>query len=329
MIRLQLSAALCTLCACTGVDFARHPPAADSPQESLNDTRLRSGRGDSGRVELADVEDAGLRVPQVSTPPHFVVEEYWGDGGFAAQACLVGESVDAGLDAASDGDLLGTDSLSASDYDCDGVADQCPVSGDCSTSSLVASYLFEESGHDVSVHGNHVGEHNGVTYSPGVIGRGLTVNAGSTVLVPRSESFDFERELTVEVWVKLRSMPPGGGRAGLFDDDGRYGLFVLSSGEVSCVRTGAGACVGGAVAADEWTHVACVYDGRWLRVWQDGLVVAQVEAAVNTALPPGAAALVVGGNAPSGDRLDGTLDGLRIWNVARSPTQISRSVQTR
>jgi hypothetical protein len=106
---------------------------------------------------------------------------------------------------------------------------------------------------------------------------------------------------------------------GIFDNNGQYGFFLQPAG-VSCSMT-IGVATTIAPVLGEWTHVACSYDGATATLYVDGYVAAT---AMGTG-PLGAGnadGSAIGGNSPTGDTLVGKLDQMRVWNVARTPTQI-------
>lgn len=279
------------------------------------------GGGAGGGGAGGEIEDGG---PDIDPPPDEPTP-YWVDGGFASGECSGAlATLDAGAVDAGD---AGTLAFELADRDCDGLADSCRVDGDCASGNLIVHYLFEQSLRDATPYGNDAANVSNVSYGPGVVGEALVLGPSSVASLPRSESLAFDEVMTVELWVQPSALPPSGGRAGLLDDDGRYGLFLTALGELRCVSGGT-SLTGGQLSVDEWAHVACVLDASTLTLWQDGYVRAQVPRSGNLTTP-GPYPLVIGGNSPSGDRFDGLLDNLRIWREARTPSQLSRAAQTR
>lgn len=277
--------------------------------------------GTSGEGGTGAVEDAGTDGDTPPEPP----APYWVDGGFASGECTGAlPRVDAGAGDAGD---AGSSAFAPVDDDCDGRPDSCRVAGDCASPALIVHYLFEQSLRDATPYGNDTTDVSDVGYEPGVVGDALVLGASSVATLPRSESLEFVDAVTVELWAQPRALPSGSGRAGLLDDDGRYGLFLNSLGQLRCVA-GSATVTGGELTVDHWSHVACVLDASTLTLWQDGHVRAQVTRAGNLTTP-GQHPVTIGGNSPSGDRFVGLLDNLRIWREARSPSQLSRAAQTR
>ncbi len=201
---------------------------------------------------------------------------------------------------------------------------------DAKDTSLVGCYRFESStqpGRDDSQYGNHATS-TGATLVLGRDANAINLGALSRVLVAESPSLDVPH-LTIEMWVHLGAVPTGT-RAGLLDNDGQYGFFVQKSGALSCsVDTSMGtgtAQTTASVALLVWTHVACTYDGTRVKIYIDAIE--QASAPLTGALyTSGTTASSIGANNPTGDNLVGQLDDLRIWNVARTASQICESAQ--
>lgn len=194
--------------------------------------------------------------------------------------------------------------------------------------SLIACYrfesnLFESQPHDESAHGNN-GLATGLTLVLGHDGHGSAMDStpASDVRVPDSASLDPSTAVTLEAWIRPRTVPATG-RAGIVDNDGQYGMFLAAGGAVQCM-TGSGNLIGPSVVVGRWTHVACTYDGAAVRLYQDGYVSATSPATgpLTTDRTDG---LAIGHNSPAGDPFDGAIDDLRIWSVARSDADLCRA----
>ena len=57
---------------------------------------------------------------------------------------------------------------------------------------------------------------------------GLTLQANSLVAVPDSATLS-PPTVTVEAFVRPTSLPTGGARMGLFDNENSYGLFLINN----------------------------------------------------------------------------------------------------
>jgi hypothetical protein len=195
-------------------------------------------------------------------------------------------------------------------------------------STLVACYDFEDAddplldGSAYANDGNDVHDVKPVAGPPGR-GQALAFDTLSVAAVPDDPSLNLRSAATLELWVRATTLPPAGGRAGLLDNNGQYGLFLAPDGTVRC-SMGATVPIGLHVVPGVWTHIACTYDGQTMRMYQDG--VAGTSAATTVTMTDGSAdGMRVGQNSPSGDVLDGAIDGVRIFSVGRSAAQICRA----
>ncbi len=189
---------------------------------------------------------------------------------------------------------------------------------------LIACFSFENPAtpvDDESKYGND-GTALGVVSVAGPPGHGHAMGflPGSVASVPDDASLDCTTAITLELWVRPHTLPASGGRAGLLDNNGQYGLFLAPDGTVRCSMSSTVAS-GPIVAVDTWSHIACRYDGQTVRMYQDGVQRAMVSTSVtlSTGSDDG---MRLGMNSPSGDVLDGAIDDVRMWRVARTPEQI-------
>lgn len=111
--------------------------------------------------------------------------------------------------------------------------------------------------------------------------------------------------------------------------DNGYAIRVGAGGRVN-VLLGSGSwheatSPAGALVLDQWQHVAATYDGATIRVYVDGVQVAQAAGAF--ALAPSTARLVAGGSQNNPSRtFPGGIDEVRVWNVARSAAEIQATM---
>jgi len=220
------------------------------------------------------------------------------------------------FDSAATPDAVAPDarSLDAIPAQLDALDSFCP-----STLDLVGCYRFENNGDDGSL-SNADAQLTAVSWDYGVDGQAVVTDAASVILVPEHIGLDVPA-LTVELWVRATAFPVNSDRAGLVDDDGQYGLFVYAGGEIRC------SCAGQAVSYQSlepnvWTHLACTYDpiaGLLLYIDGDEEASAPANGMPSTS---GTTGLSIGGNNPSGDPFTGAIDNVRIWNRARSASEI-------
>ena len=172
---------------------------------------------------------------------------------------------------------------------------------------------------------DHSGRANPVTitemsFASGKDGEGANfqVDKASSLTMPSAEHWNVT-EYTAELWFNVRSIPLGTERMGLVDSNGRWGLFLYANGEVRCSRNGTTAYWFGA-STNTWTHVACVLANDTLSIFINGRKQMSTSGVVNPL--PNMEINALGGDAPSGDVVDGILDSVRIWNKPRTDKEI-------
>jgi hypothetical protein len=158
-----------------------------------------------------------------------------------------------------------------------------------------------------------------LTYAPGVRGQGAVFTPPSDAIFFPNASLWNVASVTVEAWVRPHSLPGPGARTGVLDSDGRFGLFVYAPGTIDCLVQTVH-LVGPVLATDQWAYVACTYDGATVTLYVGGKphASAPLPAAGSSEGTTG-----IGQNSPSGDPLDGEVDELRVFSVARTAAQIA------
>ncbi len=157
----------------------------------------------------------------------------------------------------------------------------------------------------------------------------VNLNGSGFLFVPgQNNAFAFEgrTSFTLEAWVRPTS------RAWMDvisrHTGGVYGNFILSLnnlGQVSVWREHApwtwvvDTSNNGALALNAWSHIAATYDGSRIRIYVNGQL--RNETLDETAVGAGFTPTRVGARG-DGSNFFGDLDELRIWNVARSETEL-------
>jgi hypothetical protein len=199
----------------------------------------------------------------------------------------------------------------------------------CGEANLVACYEFED-GAGATVARDGTANRNDLTLtvdteSPtGHTGGALLGAAGGLAHIPHNATFDVA-ELTIEAWINPSSLPATpGSRAGVLDEDGQYGLFIYQPGTLTCfVGGGALSSAQNTITTGAWQHVACTYDLTTIRLYYNGVEIANTPNTnpIFTNQPNG---MCVSSNSPNNDNFLGLVDEVRLFGAARSPGDLCR-----
>lgn len=134
-------------------------------------------------------------------------------------------------------------------------------------------------------------------------------------------------DLTIEFWMKPPSVGEWHilGKRGTCSDACQSCNYFVYGSVGSSLIFNSGACATNAtgVAADRWTHVAVVADSSGTRIYTNGNLAGEGLCTISGA---NTAAFWIGGVTDCAARFQGDLDDVRLWNVARSPTQIQQNL---
>jgi hypothetical protein len=218
-------------------------------------------------------------------------------------------------------------------YDAGSTAASAPVTasvtGTTGASGLVAAYGFEEGtgavATDASGSANH-GIISAATWTTGGrYGKGLSFGPNALVTIGDSGSLHLASGLTLEAWVYPTAL--SGWMNLIYKDDGNSGVsYVLqgSSGANPVPSFGLSASPANlrapsALPLNAWSHVAGTYDGVTMRLYVNGVEVANQAQTGALALATGP--LTIGGNA-GGENWTGLIDEVRIYSRALSASEI-------
>jgi hypothetical protein len=191
---------------------------------------------------------------------------------------------------------------------------------------LAACFRFEGSTRDESSNNLSVATARSLLYEDGLDGRALSVAPGSRLQIGNTTALDAAR-LTVEAWLKPRTLPTGTARAGIIDYERQYSLWVLPDGAVLCSVRGPGDLMASLnLTPGVWAAVACVLDANTLTIYLNGLPQAS-RMATTVGMPVGSGGMAIGSNVvsverPNLDSFDGLIDNLRIWRRDRTAAEV-------
>ena len=201
----------------------------------------------------------------------------------------------------------------------------------------VLLYLFDEEVDDEAADLSEFENHGEITDAEwtedGKIGGALVFDGVSSLIeVPHHDSLSPGGDaLTVEAWFKPTTFPGGHppiARKGSVAESG-WG-FDTPGGKIRgfvYTAPGAAAVAEGTtqMTLDTWHHVAMVYDGEAVFVYLDGELDGEV--ARSGDINENGASVWIGKKANENIWLDGTMDELRILNIAISQEQIQEDME--
>ena len=157
----------------------------------------------------------------------------------------------------------------------------------------------------------------------------LTRNNQSYVSIPHNDSLIINGPMTMEFWIKLKSPLPNDFQVildkGNISTSQYYVIHEARNGNNQIkYRFGNGherTFNRPASIIGEWTHMAFVWDGSNMIFYENGELIAFETFPVT--FSPNTMPLTFGRMSAGGAYLDGFLDNVRIWNVARSAEEIN------
>ena len=218
-----------------------------------------------------------------------------------------------------------------------GTAGKCKPLATTAPDNQVLWLAGDGDANDSSGNGNNGILENGAAFQVGKVGQGFRFDSfapgtSAQITVPDNANQNGGSNLTVEAWINPISLPHGGTILQK-RTSGNSGGYVLEATQ----PTGGGQpnglqfviMIGGVyqtlnpaniVTTNAWQHVAATYDGAFMRIYVNGVEVAnrpQTGAIDNVAAP-----ILIGRNAVAGIGFQGGIDEIGLYNRALSATEI-------
>jgi uncharacterized repeat protein (TIGR01451 family) len=201
---------------------------------------------------------------------------------------------------------------------------------------LVAAYGFEEptgtTVADSSIYGNNGSLGSATRTTSGKYGAALSFNGSNArVTVPDAASLRLAGAMTLEAWVNPSAI------ANRWQDvvyKGNDNYYLMATSTNSSRPVGGGIVSGTTteaiapttLAVNTWSHLAVTFDGSTIRLYVNGT---QVSSATRTGtLASSNNPLQIGGDGIFGQYFSGRIDEVRVYNVARTPSQIQADMNT-
>jgi archaellum component FlaG (FlaF/FlaG flagellin family) len=152
------------------------------------------------------------------------------------------------------------------------------------------------------------------------------------VIVPANAAFNSANSITCEAWINATQWKAQIYQGTIVGKDGSntsgYALRCGANGKLSFVIGGPGgwteATCGSVMQANVWTHVAGVFDNGSIKIYINGNLVGTNTATTITASTSG---LLIGESPGFAGRVfNGYIDEVRVWNTARSQSDIAANI---
>ncbi len=200
---------------------------------------------------------------------------------------------------------------------------------------LVAAYNFDSVTDSLVVDGSgngNTGIVNGPILALGRNGNGLKFDGiNDLVSIRNSTALALTKNFTIEAWVK----PAAISRSSIIFKEqvggSVYNLYAFEDADLAAASFNDGTLdntvsTNSAIAINKWTYMAVTYDGASLKIYRNGFAVASLK--TTKAVKTSNGLLQIGGNKIWGDYFNGLIDDVRIYNTARTQTQIQSDAKT-
>ncbi len=181
---------------------------------------------------------------------------------------------------------------------------------------LVAAYSFDEGAGNVAQDGsssNNDGKVRNANWTAaGRLGGALVFNGTNALVnIPSTASLRPTSAVTLEAWVKPTAVNAQW-RDVIYKGNDDYYLEATSTSS--------------AIPANTWTHLAATYDGATLRMYVNGVLASSTPrtGGINTSNGP----LQIGGDSGGGQYFAGTIDEVRVYDIALTAAEIQSDMTT-
>jgi len=203
------------------------------------------------------------------------------------------------------------------------------LSGTVSPNGTNTSYKFQYATNPSFVGAVDAG--NGTvssSYSINSAGNAIQLGGSKFVSIPDNGTLDLGDHFTLEAWIYQNA---AGYNTILDKGDYRY-LFDIDYNKIGFYSSGTGtgwAHSDEVIPVGEWVHVAVTYDkaNSEIKFYKNGALINTVSGTLNS-MTPDNGDINIGRQQPSScgcNIMNGSIDEVRIWNVARTETEISEN----
>ena len=153
----------------------------------------------------------------------------------------------------------------------------------------------------------------------------LEFNGNNYVQIPDNNALDLTTNYTLEAWIKPSSLVALGGIISKYQSPSSNGyLLRLGNPDPSAICFDEMTTANGIVAAGNWYHIAAVKNGATRTLYVNGNVVALTGTPLSVASNSDFLSIGIDYNTLS-RCFNGSIDEVRVWNVARTQAQIQAS----
>jgi len=184
---------------------------------------------------------------------------------------------------------------------------------------------------NVSIVTTNLGTINGTTWVNGISGKALSFNGfDSQAVIKSSATFDFKQAMTVEAWVKcniIDSWEQASVVSDFIQEQHNWKIGLTKSGsirfDIYSNQTNSCSVYGGGLIVNKWYHITGTYDGTYIRIFLDGVLIAEKEWSFT--LDYNSRKINIGFEPVNIRHFNGIIDEVRLYNRAISEVEIAYS----